>query len=268
MSSHVRLHREGAVAVVTLDQPDRGNALGPRAMGEGAALIRAAAEDPDVRALVLRGTGGRVFCSGYDLRELGAVGDEVHGDTDLARVGQVVPELAELWQALSGFPWPTIAQINGHAIGGGALLSTACDLRYLAAGARWSIPAARIGIFYPLFGIRRLAALIGLARTTEVLLFADSIDPERGERWGLFHEVVPPAQLASRVHEVAAELATRAPLSLQALCATLRACGTEAQPNEIIELHGRWMGRCVQSQDLVEGISAVLERRPPSFIGA
>jgi len=210
-------------------------------------------------ALVIRGAGDRAFCAGYDLASLAQETAE--------RPDRVIPELMDVIGAFERFPFPIIAAMNGHAIGGGALLASLCDLRYARAGARFRIPTSRIGIVYPLAGIRRLVALVGIGRAMEILLVADDVSADQGLAWGLHQDVVPAEELDGRVHRVASALAERAPLSIQGNLHTVRALRSGVTDEHVQALHARWLSRCVASADLAEGLAAAAERRTPRFEG-
>lgn len=234
-------------------------------MAQAAALVRSLGEELNASggagfgALIIRGAGERAFCAGYDFASLAEQTSE--------RPDRVIPELMDVLAAFEQFPFPIIAALNGHAVGGGALLASLCDLRYAREGARFRIPTSRIGIVYPLAGIRRLVALVGLGRAMEVLLIADDVSSDQGVAWGLYQGVVPADELDSRVHRVARALADRAPLSIQGNTQTLRALRSGAGEETIASLHGHWLARCVASSDLAEGLAAAAERRPPRFQG-
>ncbi len=261
----VRLDRDGPVAVLILDNSARGNALTPPMMARAAELVSGLGaqlrREPSVPfgALIIRGAGDRAFCAGYDLAALARETSE--------RPQEVIPELMDVLAAFDAFPFPIIAALNGHAIGGGALLATLCDLRYARHGVRFRIPTSRIGIVYPLVGIRRLTTLVGLGRAMETLLLADDISTEQGAAWGLYQDVTTSALLDERVRSVALALAERAPLSIQGNVQTLRAIGSGDSEHEVRDLHGRWLARCVASSDLAEGLAAAAERRPARFEG-
>lgn len=263
--SVVRLDRDGPVAVLTLDNPTRGNALTPVMMARAAELVSGLGAELTVErgvgfgALVIRGAGERAFCAGYDFASLARETAE--------RPQQVIPELMQVLSAFERFPFPIIAALNGHAIGGGALLASLCDLRYAREGARFRIPTSRIGIVYPLAGIRRLVSLVGIGRAMEILLVADDVSAQQGLAWGLYQGVCTTGLLDERVHRVAHALAERAPLSIQGNLQTLRALRSSASEEDVQALHTRWLGRCVESADLAEGLAAAAERRTPRFEG-
>ncbi len=250
--------RRGAVGLLTLDNPSRGNALTPDdmlALGQ-----RLDEVSGDVRALVVRGAGDRVFCSGYDLSRLSAV-QKNDGD----RWADRFPELISAIAAHRRFPWPMIACLNGHAIGGGALLASLCDLRVARPGVRFQIPASRIGVMYPLEGFRRLVRLVGMGRCAELLLGGGAVDTERGLAWGLYNELAEDPE--ERALALAEELAARAPLAVQGMKSLLLALEDGAGEGALQALHAQWTKRCVLSSDLAEGIAAVQQRRPPRFEG-
>jgi len=257
------LQREGARLLVTIDRPDRGNALRPRDM---AALAHGLDEhrESGARVAVFAGAGDRVFCGGYDLTELA---DAAAVDGEPASWADRFPELVAAVDALRRFPGPTIAAVNGHAIGGGALVATLCDLRVGQVGARFQIPASRIGVLYPLEGIRALIATVGRGRALEVLLLGDAVTSEQAAAWGLYNRIeerggVVPAALA-----LADELAARAPLAIAGLRAMTGAIVDGLDDGAVAALHAEWTGRCVRSADLVEGVTAARGRRTPRFEG-
>lgn len=252
------LDRRGAVGLLTLDNPSRGNALTPQDMLELGQLLDAVSAD--VRALVIRGAGDRVFCSGYDLSRLSEV-QEATGD----RWADRFPELVSAIAAYRRFPWPMIACVNGHAIGGGALLASLCDLRVARPGVRFQIPASRIGVMYPLEGLRRLVALVGVGRCAELLLGGGAVDAERGLAWGLYNELVDDPE--ARALALAEELASRSPLAIQGMKALLLSLEDAGGEDAVQALHALWTRRCVTSSDLAEGIAAVQEGRSPRFEG-
>ncbi len=257
-----KLRIEGAVALLSIDNPARGNALTPAMMAELASILDKLAGA--VGALVLRGSGDRVFCAGYDLSHLGDV--QVDGD-EAGTWADRSPELMLVVDAVRAFPAPIIACLNGHAIGGGALLASLCDLRVARPGVRFQVPAARIGVMYPLQGLRRMVALIGLGRAAHVLLLGDSIDTERGTIWGLYDDVVPAEEVEARALEIAGEIAANAPLATAGMKALLNAIEEDMPSDAVAALHASWTQRCLSSTDLAEGIAAARERRPPAFSG-
>jgi enoyl-CoA hydratase/carnithine racemase len=254
----VRLSHDGAAAVLTFSHPQRGNALSQPMMVEAAALLRAVRRE-DAAAIILRGDGERSFCAGYDLAELprssGGDGDET------------VPELMGLLRAIEESTVPVIAAVQGHAIGGGVLLLAHCDLRIGGRDLVLRIPTTRIGMVYPLRGVRRLVAVAGLAAATRWLLLGEDIHPEEAHRTGLLDELLPNGDVFVRALSLAGILAQRAPLAVEGLLRTLRGLGHGADDEAVRRIHQEAMAACVQSEDLREGIAAAAGRRSPRFVG-
>jgi enoyl-CoA hydratase/carnithine racemase len=235
-------------------------------MADLASALRDAAALGTVRVAILRGAGDRAFCTGYDLAELRAV-KPAGGDEPPSDWASNFPELTEMLRAVDDFPVPLIAAMGGHAIGGGALLASYCDFRIARRGVRFQIPASRLGVLYPLEGIRRLIAVVGSARASSVLLRASPIDTEQGLACGLYESVVGAEDLDSAVDELARELAALAPLALRGLRSLVRAIASGSPEDELGRLHHEWTSRCLTSQDLAEGLAAAIERREPRFEG-
>ena len=262
----IRSEIDGAILRLVMDKPARGNALCPSMMLELAATLRRAASESGVRVAILRGAGSKAFCTGYDLAELRMAAPDSSESTPTDWSSQF-PELTEMLAAMEEFPFPLIAALNGHAIGGGALLASFCDMRVACSGVRFQIPASRLGVLYPLEGIRRLIAVVGAARATTTLLCASNIDPQAGLAWGLYESVVDAAVLDTAADELAMEVASKAPLAVAGLRSILRGLALGLPEAELRALHHEWTSRCLGSRDLAEGLSAALERRPPVFEG-
>lgn len=259
--SEVRLLRGDVSATLLIDNPSRGNAMTPSMMAAATDLIADLGSRHEGRpcSLVLQGAGDRAFSAGYDL---GSLADETRERPNL-----VIPELIGMVDALLAFPGPTIAALNGHAIGGGALLATLCDLRLTRMGVRFRIPTTRIGILYPLAGLRRLVSLVGLGTAARILMLGDDVTPDEGRAWQLYQWVEEDrGALDARVARVTTDLARRAPLALQGTARMLRALTADV-PDAVARLHAEWLARCVASSDLAEGLAAARERRAPQFGG-
>ncbi|HEX8753071.1 MAG TPA: enoyl-CoA hydratase-related protein [Solirubrobacterales bacterium] len=248
---------DGDVALIRLAEPERRNVL-DRAMAEA---LRQAAErvgaDPAVRAVVLTGSG-RTFAAGADIREIG----EASAAENLAYNRR----LREAVDAVATIPVPTIAAINGHAIGGGLELACACTLRIAAAEAKLGLPEARLGIMPATGGLARLPRLIGPAATARLALTGELIEAPEAEALGLLR-AVPADRVEPEALALARRIAEAAPLATRAILATLRedaelplAAATERTEERLAAL--------LESADRREGARAFLERRPPRFTGS
>ncbi|MEU9833467.1 enoyl-CoA hydratase-related protein [Streptosporangium sp. NPDC048047] len=233
------------VATLRIDRPERRNAMSADMWRVLPDLLAPLAADPGVRVLVLTGAGG-TFCSGADISEIAGLAD---GDDD---TGLTVA--AE--RALTAFPKPVIAMIEGFCVGGGCQLAVACDLRVAAEGSRFGVTPARLGIVYPVSSTRRLVDLIGPPAAKFLLYSAELIDAGRALRTGLVDEVVAPGELAGRVYGLARTLAANSRLTLAATKEIVEGRAGEARVRE-------WQRAA--REESAEGVAAFLERRPPRF---
>ncbi|MFF5261853.1 enoyl-CoA hydratase/isomerase family protein [Actinomadura viridis] len=241
----------GGVATVTIDRPEKRNAMTEGMWLGLPGLLEAFAADPAVRVLVLTGAGGN-FCAGADIGELDAI--RRRGDRHPSTVAE---------EALAAFPKPTIAAIEGFCVGGGCQLATACDLRFAADDARFGITPARLGIVYPGSATRRLVRQVGASAAKYLLYSAELVDARHALRIGLLDEVVPAGGVRERVAAFAATLASRSLLTQRAVkeIVDALAAGDDAEP-----ALDRWLAEAhAEGGDMDEGVAAFLERRPPRF---
>jgi enoyl-CoA hydratase/carnithine racemase len=216
----------------------------------------------DARCLLLTGEG-RVFSAGYDIGNLPR-------EEFAERAEQLVahPFHAAI-EALEAYPFPAVAALNGHAIGGGLELALSCDLVVAAETVRVGMPPAKLGLVYSHTGLRKFIDAVGVVRTRELFLVGRNIEAARALEWGLVNEVVAVDELADRGLALAAEIAANAPLSLSGnkriIRELLRAEGTlEADvERELIELREA----CFQSEDFFEGVRSFAEKRKPEWRG-
>jgi enoyl-CoA hydratase/carnithine racemase len=246
------------VARLTIANPAKRNALDQEILDAIAQAMR----DLDARCLVLTGSEG-MFSAGYDI---GDIPREVFAE-EAERL--VAHPFAEAIDALERYRYPTVAALNGHAIGGGLEVALSCDLRLAANGIRMGMPPAKLGLVYSHTGIRKFLDAIGAARTRELFLVGRNVDAETAERWGLVNEIVPGAELEERSLALAAEIAANAPLSLAGNKRVLRELlAAEAQLDPAIERElVALRAACFQSEDFREGVRAFGEKRKPRWQG-
>ena len=246
------------VVRLTIDHPDKRNAL------DHEILDALAAELPGIeaRCLLLTATGS-VFSAGYD------IGNLPGGELAERAEALVAHPFTAAIEALDAFPYPAVAALNGHAIGGGLELALACDLRIASAEAKLGMPPARLGLVYSHTGLRRFVDAIGVARTRELFYTAGNVGAERAAAWGLVNEVVPSGELEDYAVGYAARIAANAPLSLagnkRVLRELLAAEGSVSQEvgRELVELREA----CFGTEDFAEGVRAFAEKRPPRWRG-
>jgi enoyl-CoA hydratase/carnithine racemase len=246
------------VARLTIDHPEKRNALDHAILDAIAAVV----PELDCRCLLVT-AAGPVFSAGYDIG--GLPRDEFAHQAEAL----VAHPFHDAIAALDSFAFPSVAALNGHAIGGGLELALSCDLRIASEDAKVGMPPARLGLVYSHTGLRKFVDVIGVARTRELFFTARNIDAPTAERWGLVNAVVPPDEVAGRGVELAAEIAANAPLSqrgnkrvLSALLAAEGALDPETE-RELVELREA----CFRSDDFYEGVRAFAEKRRPKWKG-
>jgi enoyl-CoA hydratase/carnithine racemase len=246
------------VARLTIVNPDKRNALDH-------AILDAIAETvPTLEARCLLLTGeGPVFSAGYD------IGDLSRDEFAEAAEKLVAHPFHAAIEALEAYPFPAVAALNGHAIGGGLELALSCDLIVASEDAVVGMPPAKLGLIYSHTGLRKFVDAIGLSRTRQLFHVGRNISSARAETWGLVNEVVPPDELAARGVELAAEIGSLAPLALagnkRILRELVRAEGAldEATERELIALRES----CFSSDDFYEGVRSFGEKRSPRWTG-
>jgi enoyl-CoA hydratase/carnithine racemase len=248
-----------AVRHVVLNRPEKRNALSRPVVEELGEALRAAAADPAVRCVVVRGEGA-MFSSGMDTDELGALAHEPE------RLHEWRASILAIWNLCEDMAKPTIAQIHGACLGGAAELALACDLRVMASDAVIGLVETRVGLIPDVGGCSRLPALVGLGRAKELILASKLVDGTEAERIGLVNRVAPAAELAAATDGLAAELLACAPLAVGLAKGVLNAA---ARPALAMTLDQEVAAQelCAASDDFREGIRAFAERRTPRFAG-
>ena len=252
----IQVERQDAVAVVTIDRQDALNALNVETLTELRDRLRELADDRDVRVVVLTGAGEKAFVAGADIKYMSGL------DPEQAKGwGALGHEAGRLLETMHK---PTIAAINGFALGGGCELALACDIRYASARAKLGQPEINLGIVPGWGGTQRLARICGLGVAKELIYSGRTIDADEALRIGLVNAVADP--VLDRALETARELAAKSPVALslaKRLCnLTLgvdHAGGLDAEANEFGELFA--------SEDAHEGLAAFVEKRAPNFVG-
>jgi len=252
------LERDGAVAVVTLNRPKVLNALNNHTLAELASCMAALKADPEVRAIILTGSGEKSFVAGADINELAAL-SPVEGQAH-ARRGQLI------FDAIEQLGKPVIAAINGFALGGGCELAMACTIRLAADTARFGQPEVNLGLIPGYAGSQRLPRLVGKGIAMEILLTGDMIGAQRAYEIGLVNRVVPAAELMAEAKKLAQALATKAPIAVHFILDAVNQ-GLEAPFAVGQYLETTLFGTIASSDDMREGTKAFLEKRQPVWQG-
>jgi enoyl-CoA hydratase len=250
----ILVERDEAVAIATIDRQEALNALDPPTLAELRDRLTELAEDSGVRVVVLTGAGERAFVAGADIKAMSAM------DVGQAQAwGELGHETATLLETMAK---PTIAAVNGFALGGGCELALACDIRYASSAAKLGQPEVSIGIIPGWGGTQRLPRVVGIGRAKELIMTGRLVDAEEAFRIGLVNAVFEPGELRGKALELARELAGKSPLVLAAAKQAMNRThhgdlGAEAEA--FAGLFG--------SHDQREGMAAFVEKRPPQFEG-
>ncbi|MGE0624531.1 MAG: enoyl-CoA hydratase/isomerase family protein [Pseudomonadales bacterium] len=247
---------QGPMALITINRPDRHNAISLATLDELQAACRAAAADDDVRVITITGAGGKAFASGSDLEEV------KHRDLKKA----LEPIVQGLADQLERTPKPTIAAIDGICMGGGLEVALGCDLRIATPRSRFATPEGKLGIIPGGGATARLPRIVGRGWGMEMLLMGDPIDAQRALAIGLVTRLVEPEALIGEARRMADQLARYAPFVPRTMKAMVH-FGMEASLAGALMFEKYAQGALVQTEDKLEGISAFLEKRDPDFKG-
>jgi enoyl-CoA hydratase len=263
------IERDGHVATLWLDSPERRNAMGPEFFTDLPALMDELSDDESVRAVVIAAKGP-AFTVGLDLKTMGGgLGGEGSSSTASAanRLYKNVLRLQHAFNAIADCPKPVISAVHGWCIGGGVDLVTASDIRLCAADAKFSVRETKIAIVADLGTLTRLPRVIAKGHAAELAFTGKDIDADRALRIGLVNDVMPDVDtLHKAAWELAAEIAANSPLVVQGTKQVLRACEDRTVP-EGLDYVAAWNAGHLRSHDLVEAMTAFMEKRPPQYKG-
>jgi len=257
VADHLTLERAERVAIVTVDRPGARNAMTFEMYEALHGLCGRLDADASVRVMILRGSGDKAFVSGTDIRQFQAFQTKEDALGYEARITRVLDRLA-------GMSKPTIAMVQGDAVGGGLFMSLACDLRLAAEHARFGAPIARtLGNFLAPASLALMVATLGPVRARELVITARLLSAAEAKAIGLVDQVHPAAELETRTRELAARVAEHAPLTLAAVKEATRRYIAGVAPKDLEDL----ILSCYLSDDFHEGVRAFLEKRKPSWTG-
>jgi enoyl-CoA hydratase len=256
--AHVRVERDGDLAVVTIDRTEKLNALNADVIRELPEAFASLRDDAAVRGVVLTGAGEKAFVAGADLDELSRL--DPLGAVALARRGQ------EMTLLIERFPKPVLAAVGGFALGGGCELALACHLRIASENAKFALPEVGLGLMPGYGGTVRLARVIGLGRAVEMTLTGETIGAEQAREIGLVSAVVPRAELLAKSKELLRRITKNGPVAVRlALESIYRALDNPVEAALADE--AALFGKLAATEDMKEGLAAFLEKRKPGFKG-
>ena len=257
MPETILIDREGRVAILTINRPDKLNALSQQVRDEVLAALDELAADDGVGAVVITGAGDKAFVAGADISEF-----EGRGPMD-QREAMRFPRL---YDVMSAFPKPVIAMINGFCLGGGCELAMSCDMRIASEKARFGQPEIKLGLIPGGGGTQRLPRLVGIGHAMRLTLTGDMIGAAEALQIGLVEMVLPHEELRAKTLELAQKIASMSPLTVRVAKEALRA--SERLPlGEGIVYERDLFCLCFSTADKKEGVEAFLQKRPPAWTG-
>ena len=250
--TNILLEKKGYIAVATINRPKALNALNSEVLSDLDELVATVKADDEIRALVITGSGEKAFVAGADIGEMSTLTKE--GGTAFGKHGN------DVFRAIETLPIPTIAAVNGFALGGGCELSMACDIRICADTAVFGQPETGLGITPGFGGTQRLARLVSPGMAKQLIYTAKNIKADEAYRIGLVNAVYPLEELMPAAEKLAETIAKNAPIAVRA-CKKAINDGLQVDMDKAIVIEEELFGSCFQSADQIEGMSAFLEKR-------
>jgi enoyl-CoA hydratase len=255
---YIQTETADAIATISVNRPDKLNALNADTIGELDRAFRAAAADDGVRGVIVTGTGARAFVAGADIGELATMGP-ITGIA-VSRKGQ------DAFRFLETMGKPVVAAVNGFALGGGLELALACHLRIASSNARFGLPEVKLGIIPGYGGTIRLPRIVGRGRALELILTGDMIDAQEAHRIGLVNRVTEPATLMEETRGLMKKMIANGPVAMgRALESVDNAESTSTE--QALRFESDLFGLLASTSDMGEGMQAFLEKRPARFEG-
>lgn len=249
---------DNGIFTITLNRPDKLNALNKTVMHELDAAMKEVEKNKDIKAVIITGAGTKAFVAGADISEF--IGLDSEGGMDIARFG------VQLFFRIENCTKPVVAAVNGFALGGGCELAMACHFRVASDNAKFGQPEVNLGLLPGYGGTQRLVQLIGKGRAMELLMTGNNIDANTALQYGLVNYVVPSSELLAKTTSLLQTIITKAPVAISQCITAVNAVFDESRNGYDIELQA--FSQCFDTDDMKEGASAFLEKRKPVFKGA
>lgn len=253
MTEDIQFEVDGSVAIITLNRPQKLNSVTPEMADAIVAAVKECNDSDTIRCVILTGAGDRAFCAGSDIGELD------HYATPWQFRNR--PDYCDAFRALLK---PSIAAVNGYAFGGGLETAMACDIRIASDNAQFAAPEIKLGWIGGGGMAAQLAHSIGASNAALMIMTGDAVSATQAERWGLVSEVVPQSSLLTRAQEIAAVIASRAPIAAETAKLNLKAA-VSMPLEKAIEYERDLQTICFATADAAEGRAAFKEKRPPVF---
>ena len=253
----ILLERRGPVALITINRPEKRNALNIQTRAEGAAILDELRTDDSVRVVVFTGAGDKAFVAGADIAEF--------ADRSAITQREVMLDRG-LFNSVDSFPKPVIAMVNGYCLGGGCELALACDIRIASDKASFGQPEINLGIIPGGGGTQRLTRLVGEGKAMELILTGEIIDAQTAFNLGLVNHVVPADQLETKTMEIANRIAEKSPIALRLAKEAIKVA-SRSNLDEGLRREVDLFALCFSSEDKDEGVKAFLEKRKAEFKG-
>ncbi|MGI8640572.1 MAG: enoyl-CoA hydratase/isomerase family protein [Pyrinomonadaceae bacterium] len=253
----ILVEKRGGVAVLTINRPDKLNALNSKVHAEGVSALNELRNDNEIRVVIITGAGEKSFIAGADISEFA-------GKTPITQRNLFLEKT--LFNSIDTFPKPVIAMINGFCLGGGCELALACDIRLASEKARLGQPEINLGIIPGGGGTQRLTRLIGEGKSMEMILTGDMIDAPTALKLGLVNHVFAAEELEEKAMEMANKIAEKSPIALQMVKEAVK-LASRSNLDEGMRREVDLFAICFSTEDKQEGVSAFLEKRKPVFKG-
>jgi len=257
MYQSLQTNLENGIFTITINRPDKLNALNKTVMDELGAAIKEVYENSAIKSAIITGAGQKAFVAGADISEF--LGLNAAEGMQMARKGQ------DIFATIERCPKPVVAAVNGFALGGGCELAMACHFRIASDNARFGQPEVNLGLIPGYGGTQRLVQLIGKGRAMELLMTGNPIDANTALQNGLVNYVVPIAELLDKAKSILAIIKSKAPVAIAKCIEAANAFYDKDKNGFESEIDG--FGECFKTEDMQEGAKAFLEKRKPNFVG-